>query len=126
MDNQQPRRDAQDKARKARRAPDTPISHLFQDAFNLSHSVKEYADETVRDFQKYGPSMLNGAIKEVKEHPQDVALAAAGGALVAVGVCAESPIIIGGASAVGLMCIGGAILDATVSHVPPNKYSRRL
>lgn len=126
MDKQVPSREAQDKTRQVRRAPDTHISHLFQDAFNLSHSVKDFADETVRDFQKYGPSMLNGAIKEAKDHPQDVALAAAGGALVAVGVCAESPIIIGGASAVGLMCIGGAILDAAVSHVPPNKYSRRL
>ncbi len=119
--------DGQDKIQqKRRKAPNTPISHLFQDAFNLAHSAKEFADETVHDFQKYGPPLLNGAIKEIKEHPQDAAVAAAGGALVAVGICAESPIIIGTAGAVGLMCIGGAALDAVVSHVPPNKYSRRF
>lgn len=118
--------DGTDKTKRARRAPDTPVSHLFQDAYNVSHSVKQFTDETIRDFQKHGPTLMNGAINEIKEHPQDAALAAAGGALVAVSICAESPIIIGVASATGLMCIGGAMLDATVSHVPPNKYSRRF
>lgn len=74
------------------------LNNLFDDAYSLGK-------RTVGDFQKHGPQMINGVVEEIKKDPRKGVEAVAVLGLTATAVAAESPVLIGLASA-------GAILGS--------------
>lgn len=74
------------------------LNNLFNDAYSLGK-------QTVGDLQKHGPAMLSSVVEEVKKDPRKGIEAVAVLGLTATAVAAESPVIIGLASA-------GAILGS--------------
>ncbi len=93
------------------------LNNLFEDAYSLGR-------QTVGDLQKYGPGMLNNVVEEVKKDPRKGLEAVAVLGLTATAVAAESPVIIGVASAGAIL--GGIHLMGEACANEANKMDSKI
>ncbi len=90
------------------------LNNLFDDAYNFGR-------QTVGDLQKHGPAMLNSVVEEVKKDPRKGIEAVAVLGLTATAVAAESPVLIGVASAGAIL--GGIHLAGEACASEANKWN---